>query len=71
MLSNITHFWCPLCDAIQPAFFEGFDNIDVSGQFVGGDIVCETCRLVIATAYDLIPTTIIPPLDSEPPLFLP
>jgi hypothetical protein len=51
MLSNITHFWCPLCDAIQPAFFEGFDNIDVSGQFVGGDIVCETCRLVIATAY--------------------
>ncbi|MDD5084237.1 MAG: hypothetical protein PHT88_04920 [Candidatus Moranbacteria bacterium] len=50
-LDTMTHFWCEICDKIQPTFFEGAHNNDVSETFVGGDIVCKQCHFIIATAY--------------------
>lgn len=50
-LDMMTHFWCEICDAIQPASFEGAHNQDISKTFSGGDIVCKKCNYIIATAY--------------------
>jgi len=50
-LGAMTHFWCEVCDAIQPAFFEGANHQDTSGDFVGGDVVCSVCAFIVATAY--------------------
>lgn len=50
-VARMTHYWCQVCDAIRPAFFEGDHNVNVTGKFKGGDIVCEECNFIIATAY--------------------
>jgi hypothetical protein len=50
-LDAMTHFWCEVCDAIQPTFFEGAHSHDTTGEFAGGDIVCDECGFIIATAY--------------------
>ena len=47
----MSNFWCEACGEIRPTFFEGAHNIDVSGKFIGGDIMCKECRFIIATAY--------------------
>lgn len=54
-LGQMRYFWCPACDAIQDAYFEGANNIDTTGNYEGGDIVCKQCSFVIATAYHRIP----------------
>lgn len=50
-LDAMTHFWCEVCNAIQPTFFEGAHSHDTTGEFAGGDIVCDECGFIIATAY--------------------
>ncbi len=48
-----THFYCESCGEIRTVIFEILKPI-VSikpGKWLGGDIVCEECKLVIATAY--------------------
>jgi hypothetical protein len=50
-LGAMTHFWCEVCCAIQPALFEGANHTDTSGTFIGGDVVCSVCDFIIATAY--------------------
>lgn len=50
-LDAMPNFWCDACGKIQPTFFEGAHTIDVSGNFIGGDIVCKECSFIIATAY--------------------
>ena len=50
-LGAMPNFWCEVCNKIQPTFFEGTHNFDVSGNFIGGDIVCKECSFIIATAY--------------------
>lgn len=50
-LDAMPNFWCEVCRKIQPTFFEGAHQIDVSGKFMGGDVVCKECSFVIATAY--------------------
>lgn len=50
-LGAMTHFFCEVCQKIQPTFFEGANHADVSGNFIGGDVVCCACSFIIATAY--------------------
>ena len=50
-LGEMTHFWCEVCDAIQPAFFEGALHHSTADDFVGGDVVCSVCAFIVATAY--------------------
>lgn len=50
-LDSITHFYCETCKKVQPASFSGASNLDRSGKFLGGDIVCSECYYIIATAY--------------------
>lgn len=52
-LGKTTHFWCAVCRSVQPTFFEGFDMVDTSNNFRGGDVVCKECCYVIATGYAL------------------
>lgn len=47
-----THTYCQKCDAIQPAIFDGLDGPDWSGKFVGIDVVCGHCKLVINTLWN-------------------
>ena len=50
-LSVMTYYYCGNCQAIRTAFFAGAQQLDVTGRFVGGDIVCEECNFIIATVY--------------------
>jgi hypothetical protein len=51
----ISHAWCPNCQAIRPVTVEPLICRDVSGDYLGGDIVCARpdalCAFVIATLY--------------------
>lgn len=47
-----THIYCENCDSIQPMLQELMCNPAANGQpLVGGDLVCGTCKLVIATVW--------------------
>ena len=50
-LGAMTHFFCDVCQKIQPTFFDGANHADVSGKFMGGDVVCCECSFIIATAF--------------------
>lgn len=63
-LGAMTNFWCDTCKSIQPAFFEDVYHNDVSETFVGGDILCNKCHTIIATAYAHNATLTSPPLDG-------
>lgn len=43
--------WCENCGVIQPTFLEQLANIDTTGKFVGGDVVCRICHSVVSTIY--------------------
>lgn len=43
--------WCPNCAKIQEVDFEGYVNLDVTGGFVGGDVVCSDCAFIITCLY--------------------
>lgn len=45
-----THIYCEIC-GIQPVIIEPAHTEDISGKYIGGDLVCDTCKLVIATHY--------------------
>ena len=47
----LSHYYCDNCQKIMPATFRGANHIDVSGEFIGGDIVCNECAWIIATGY--------------------
>jgi hypothetical protein len=46
-----THIYCSNCEAIQPANFEPLTVDDETGCYLGGDIACTVCGLIIATLY--------------------
>ena len=48
---DMAHFWCEICGEIQPVVFDKTPAEDVSGEFMGRDIVCEECNFIIATFY--------------------
>ena len=47
----VDYYYCGNCQEIRTAFFAGAQHVDISGKFKGGDIVCEECNFIIATAY--------------------
>ena len=65
MLNNMTHYWCDICDKIQPASFEGANFKSMDKQFIGGDILCNECHFVIATAYTHIKQTARNPMPKR------
>lgn len=63
-LNKMTHFWCETCNAIRPVIFDKCPTPDISRKYVGGDICCEKCSLVIATCF-VIKTEDVPIVDEE------
>ena len=51
MTDSATHVYCDTCAKIQPAEREPLDVIDISGRFLGGDLLCSVCKFVVATVY--------------------
>ena len=49
-LDENEHGECETC-GLQPLEHKSLDSEDVSGQFLGGDILCNHCRLILATVY--------------------
>jgi len=49
-LDENEHGECETC-GLQPLEHKSLDSEDVSGQFLGGDILCNSCRLILATVY--------------------
>jgi len=47
---------CETC-GLQPLEHGSLDSEDISGQFLGGDILCNHCRLILATVYKEKPAT--------------
>jgi hypothetical protein len=43
--------WCDNCKKIKGTTFEGFENDDVTGEYVGGDLVCQECESIVVTLY--------------------
>jgi hypothetical protein len=43
--------YCAVCQEWQPLEHEALFGEDVTGQFIGGDILCGHCRFVIATVF--------------------
>lgn len=46
-----THHYCHECKAIQPVIRDDKPGMDISGAFVGCDIICYVCAIIIATEY--------------------
>ena len=47
---------CENC-GLESLVHEPLDSEDVSGRFLGGDIVCNNCKLILATVYKEKPAT--------------
>jgi hypothetical protein len=50
-MEDFTHAYCDTCSAIQPVIQESLTGPDTSGKFIGGDLLCNECRSIIATLY--------------------
>lgn len=50
-MNNPTHAWCDNCHAIQEVRIEIMENVDTTGSYLGGDIVCKVCAWIVATVY--------------------
>lgn len=46
-----TFAWCSICNVVSPIYREPMTTPDVTGHFVGGDIVCGECHFIIATVF--------------------
>ena len=49
--SLVSHAWCDSCKAVRLALFEKLSHTSLDGCYIGGDVVCGECYLVIATLY--------------------
>lgn len=43
--------YCPNCRKIRLIAAEPLKSQDTTGRFLGGDLVCTVCRVIIATLY--------------------
>lgn len=51
-LADNTHIYCDNCESIQPMLLDEMPGTDTSGKFIQPtDVLCGTCKLVIATTY--------------------
>lgn len=51
MQHNFTHIYCENCKKITECRADDKLYEDTSGQYIGGDLCCAVCFLVIATVY--------------------
>jgi hypothetical protein len=49
-LDDNEHGECETC-GLQSLEHKSLDSEDVSGQFLGGDILCDSCKLILAKVY--------------------
>ena len=56
-LASATHIYCRSCKGIKPMIIDPLCGRDMTGQFVGIDLVCGNCRLIIATVSRPVETT--------------
>ena len=54
-LGGWSHAYCSNCGEIQPVSVNDVGADDVSGRFVGADVICSMCNYVVATVYRLAP----------------
>ena len=50
-MSEATHIYCESCGSIQPIIIEPLTAADESNEYLGGDLLCCTCHLVITTIF--------------------
>lgn len=50
-MNEATHAYCENCRSIQEVRHEGLDSKDVTGNYLGGDVCCNTCNWIVATMY--------------------
>jgi hypothetical protein len=50
-MPNFTHSWCEVCEKIQLVTQEELRREDKTGKFLGGDLLCAECRLVLLRVY--------------------
>jgi hypothetical protein len=43
------HGYCDICGAIQPAEFEPLTVEDTTDRYLGGEVVCRVCGIIVAT----------------------
>lgn len=56
MSQRQSFIWCSHCESVQPLVTDAMTGLDVSGRFQSPiDLMCGTCRLVIATTYTPVP----------------
>lgn len=47
-----THIYCPNCDDVRPLLVDEMPGTDTTGQYDRPtDLICDVCKLVIATTY--------------------
>jgi hypothetical protein len=51
-MTDFTHAYCETCNAIRPVIQESLTGPDTSRKFIGGDLLCNECRFIIATLYE-------------------
>jgi len=49
-MKTITHAYCEIC-GISEVIVESMDGVSTCGEYLGGDIVCKKCKLVIVTIF--------------------
>ena len=47
-----SHTFCENCDAIQLVALNPLEQLDISGHYRGGDMVCDFCGAIVCTMYE-------------------
>lgn len=50
-MKNPTHIYCDNCLEITPAIITNYSGMSVCDRFVGRDVVCGECSLVVSTEF--------------------
>jgi hypothetical protein len=43
------HFWCEACEGTSSVTYFDSRIPDITGRYVGGDVICDQCHQIIAT----------------------
>jgi hypothetical protein len=61
--------WCGNCADVKEVLFEGFVQEFSKGGYVGGDLVCQTCKSIAVTLYR--PKSLLESVASAAPIDVP
>lgn len=50
-IDDYQYIYCDNCKSINRLVFDKKDGLDVTGKYLGKDLNCGQCRLVISTVY--------------------